>query len=171
MIHPLSITEVYTSPTGDGKPRGNGLNIRGQGVTGRKLSDADLKIIGNEAEDKVLAALSAENSLYEVGSIFSEHLNPNAGNDAQGYDLEYRLKGESIYRCLEIKNFTGQSIIVSRHEYETARSEIYKNRYDVALVKGNKIHIWKNAFSDESKYKVTFDDYIISFRTNTKKPD
>lgn len=138
-------------------------NRRGNGKTRRKMSDSELKKIGNKAEDKVLAALQAEGSEYEVVTIYSKHLNPDSGNDAQGYDLEYRRKGDEITRCLEIKHFTGTSIIVSRHEYEVSRSKECRGRYDVALVNGNDIQIWENAFSDESKYSIIADDYTISF--------
>ncbi len=146
-------------------------NKRGYGNTRRKLSDSYLKKIGNEAEDKVLKALKTPDSEYEVGQIYSKHLNPVSGNDAQGYDLEYRRKGDKIFRCLEIKNFVGDSIIVSRHEYETAKSETYRDRYDVALVTSDGIQIWRNAFSDDSKYTKSSEDYIISFKINQIKQD
>ena len=147
----------------------NSGNRRGKGRTRRKLSDEELKKIGDAAEDMVFKALAAEDSGYEVGNVYSKHLNPESGNDAQGYDLEYRRKGEEIYRCLEIKHFGGESIMVSRREYEVARSKEYTGRYDIALVAGNEIQIWENAFSDESKYTIMSDGYTISFQTEHKK--
>lgn len=141
-------------------------NKRGRGKTVRKLNDKDLKDIGNRAEDTVKKAFSSPDSNYEIGEIYSKHLNPESGNDAQGYDMTYKRKGESIFRCLEIKNCIGNSIIVSRHEYDVARSKEYRDLYDVALVSGNKIQIWRNAFSDETKYTISSDDYTISFRVN-----
>ena len=111
-------------------------------------------------------AFSSPDSKYEIGIIYSKHLNPESDNDAQGYDLTYRRKGDLIFRCLEIKNCVGNSIIVSKHEYDVARSKEYRNLYDVALVSGNKILIWKNAFSDESKYTKSSDDYTINFKLN-----
>lgn len=143
--------------------RKNG-NKRGRGQTRRKLDDKALKEIGNLAEDTVLKAFSSPDSKYEIGIIYSKHLNPKSDNDAQGYDLTYRRKGDLIFRCLEIKNCVGNSIIVSRHEYDVARSKEYSNLYDVALVSGNKIQIWRNAFSDESKYTKSSDDYTITFK-------
>ncbi len=163
----ISISIVDTQRRQGGAATGPGKR-RGRVHTGKKLSDYDLTKIGDEAEDKVLNALRSPDSGYEVGAIFSEHLNPASGKNAQGYDLEYRRKGDSLFRCLEIKHFAGESIIMSRHEYETARSDSYKDRYDVALVNGNEIQIWENAFSDESKYAVKSDDYIISFQIASK---
>ena len=141
-------------------------NKRGRGKTGRKLNDKDLKDIGNIAEDTVKKAFSSPDSNYEIGEIYSKHLNPESGNDAQGYDMTYKRKGESIFRCLEIKNCVGSSIIVSKHEYDVARSKEYRDLYDVALVSGNKIQIWRNAFSDETKYTKSSDDYTITFKIN-----
>lgn len=143
-------------------------NKRGRGQTRRKLDDKALKEIGNLAEDTVFKAFSSPDSKYEIGIIYSKHLNPESGNDAQGYDMTYRRKSDpdSTYRYLEIKNFVGNSIIVSRHEYEVAQSETCKGRYDVALVSGNKIQIWRNAFSDETKYTKSSDEYTITFKVN-----
>lgn len=165
-ITPLKIAIVVTEKKANGAMDKKPSNKRGHGNTRRKINDSYLKRIGNEAEDKVLRALESPGSEYEVGQIYSKHLNPDSGNDAQGYDLEYRRKGEKIFRCLEIKNFVGDSIIVSRHEYETAMSEAYRDRYDVALVTSDEIQIWRNAFSDDSKYTKTSEDYIISFKIN-----
>lgn len=146
-------------------------NKRGRGQTRRKLNDKDLKEIGNRAEDTVLKAFSSPDSNYEIGIIYSKHLNPESDNDAQGYDMTYRRKGDSIFRCLEIKNCVGNSIIVSRHEYDVARSEKYRDLYDVALVYGNRIQIWRNAFSDESKYTKSSEDYTITFNINSIDKD
>lgn len=163
------ITVVDAKKITESQHQSKPSNRRGKGRTRRKLSDEDLKKIGDAAEDIVLEALKAEDSGYEVGAIYSKHLNPESDNDAQGYDLEYRRKGEEIYRCLEIKYFGGESIMVSRNEYEVARSEEYKDRYDVALVSGNEIQIWENAFSDESKYIIVSDGYTISFQVENKR--
>ncbi len=165
------ISVIETRKKTEDTSKNNANNRRGNGKTRRKISDSYLKKIGNEAEDKVLAALQAEGSEYEVVTIFSKHLNPDSGNDAQGYDLEYKRKGDEITRCLEIKHFLGNSIIVSRHEYEVSQSEECKGRYDVALVNGNEIQIWENAFSDESKYTIIADDYTISFEVSSSATD
>lgn len=163
---PLKISIVDARKKPESTPNEHPNHKRGKGKTKRKLTDSELTEIGNAAEDAVLKALRAPNSGYDVGNIYSEHLNPDSGNNAQGYDLEYKRKEDSIYRCLEIKHFTGGSIIVSRHEYSIARSEKYRGLYDVALVNGNEIQIWKNAFSDESKYSKSADDYVITLQTD-----
>ena len=142
-------------------------NKRGRGQTRRKLDDKTLKEIGNLAEDTVYKAFSSPDSKYEIGIIYSMHLNPESGNDAQGYDMTYKRKDESNYRYLEIKSCIGNSIIVSKHEYDVARSKECRDLYDVALVSGNRIQIWRNAFSDESKYTKSSDEYTITFKVNS----
>ena len=112
-------------------------------------------------------AFSSPDSKYEIGIIYSMHLNPESGNDAQGYDMTYKRKDESNYRYLEIKSCIGNSIIVSKHEYDVARSKECRDLYDVALVSGNRIQIWRNAFSDESKYTKSSDEYTITFKVNS----
>lgn len=89
-----------------------------------------------------MKSLKDPNSGYEVGIIYSEHLNPQKGDDTKGYDLEYRRKGESLYCCFEIKHSDGKSVIVSRNEFDISQSEDYRERYDVALVVGKTIKIW-----------------------------
>ena len=168
---PLGIMIVDTQQRPGFSNSGGGGNRRGKGTTRRRLNDADLQKIGDQAEDKVLQALQAPDSGYEVGAIYSKHLNPDSGNDAQGYDLEYRKVGDSIYRCLEIKHFSGSSIIVSRHEYEVSQSDTFRNRYDVALVDDSGIKIWRNAFADESKYTKSSDDYTITFKVTPATND
>lgn len=163
---PLDITIIKTSKrNSSNRNTGNHTSTR---KNKRKLTEAEKKRLGNEAEDKVLRTLQNPNSGYEVGIIYSEHLNPK-GSDKQGYDLEYRRKGEILYRCLEIKHSDGKSIIISRHEFEVSQSIECFGRYDVALVVGNSIQIWENAFTDESLYTKSADDYIVSFNTHEIK--
>ena len=164
----ISIIDTY-KPAEHMNSKGKSNNKRGRGQTRRQLDNNDLKEVGNRAEDIVMKAFSSPESDYEIGIIYSKHLNPETGNDAQGYDMTYRHKSnpDSTYRYLEIKNFVGNSIIVSRHEYEVAKSESCKGLYDVALVSGNRIQIWRNAFSDETKYTKSSDDYTITFKVST----
>lgn len=163
----ISIIDTKKAPE-NMNSKGRSGNKRGRGQTRLRLDNNDLKEIGNRAEDIVLKAFCSQDSEFEIGIIYSKHLNPESGNDAQGYDMTYRRKSDpySTYRYLEIKNFVGNSIIVSRHEYEVAHSEACKGLYDVALVSGNKIQIWRNAFSDETKYTKSSDDYTITFKVS-----
>lgn len=131
----------------------------------RKISERRKKQLGDEAEYKVLKALRAPDSGFEVGSIYSERLaakENKVGDDSKGYDLEYRQKGETLYRCLEIKYCSGNSVIITQNEYEKSQKEL-KGRYDIALVEGDTIRICQNALDDISRYSIVPDTYRISF--------
>lgn len=132
-----------------------------------RISDNDRKRLGENAEDLVYKALTASDSEFVVGTVYSSYLckkyNLSPGDDSKGYDLEYRHKDESIFRCLEIKHSDGKSVIMSRNEYEVARNPELQLSYDIALVVRNEIMIWKDAFKDESSFAVTSDTVTLCF--------
>ena len=159
----LHIAEAIMSRPYESSEQNTSHKGKVSGKRRRNVSAARKKQLGNEAEDKVYYALQNSED-YEVGDVYSSHLaKNNAGNDGQGYDMEYRKKGEELFRCLEIKYFDGDSIILSANEYNVALSEKFKDRYDLALVSGNKITIIRAPFADDSKYLIRANDYTVRF--------
>lgn len=137
--------------------------MRKGGKKNNAISDRRKVKLGYEAEDKVYKALLQSNE-YEITAVFSSHLSEtNSGDDSRGYDLEYQKKGEIMSRCLEIKYYDGESIIITDNEYAVSQSPEYAERYDLALVTGNEIRIVRNAFSDSSKYRKKPNDYTVYF--------
>lgn len=146
------------------------------GTSGRrKPSDKHIKRLGDRAELMVLNSLRAPGSEFEVGAIYSENLASHEGgigDDSKGFDIEYRRKGDSLYRCLEIKNCsTDGELIISRNEYEASQKEENRERYDLALVRNNKILIWRNAFVNPEKYSLSADEYHVRFDITDEHPN
>lgn len=138
-------------------------------------SESVKKINGRKAEDLVFKAFSQPDSEYEIGEIYSEYLaakKGRSGDDSKGYDLEYRKKGSdgSPFRCLEIKNSaSGEDIRLTAHEYEVAQSPDCCDRYDVALVTGDTIRIWENAFKDPDSFDMIPEGYHVKFKIKTQE--
>lgn len=129
----------------------------------RKISDRRKIQLGKEAEDAVFNALKA-NDEYEILHVYSSYLaKDDLGDDSKGYDLEYRRKGDTLNRCLEIKHFDGSSIILSVNEYDVATSREFKDRYDLALYHDKTITIVRNPFSDPGKFDLRANDYTVRF--------
>lgn len=133
----------------------------GRSRSWRRPSERRLKALGNRAEDIVHKALG-ENPRYEIGDVFSEHLN-DKGDDSKGYDLEYRdtTKDETMRR-LEIKHSDGSTVIISPNELSVAQSE--PEIYDLALVVGDEVRILRAPFSDETKYTKRENDFTVTFK-------
>ena len=130
------------------------------------ISDRRKVKLGYEAEDKVYKAF-LQSDEYEITAVFSSHLSKtNGGDDSLGYDLEYRKKGEVMSRCLEIKHYDGESIILTDNEYAMSQSAECVGRYDLALVTGNEIRIVRDAFSDSSKYWKKANNYTVYFKVD-----
>lgn len=122
------------------------------------------KLLGNRAEDGVYESLMADDD-YEVGAVYSKHLCEKyklaTSDDGKGYDLEYRRKGDALWRCLEIKHSNGHSIIMSDNEFQKATKH---NRYDIALYVNGEVRIWRNALSDSNNFIDKLGDHTITFR-------
>ena len=157
------IEEVYTVRPIIGNHATTGFTQR------RQPSETAKKRNGRNAEDIIYNAFNRSDSEYEIGAIYSEYLAAKkglSGDDSRGYDLEYRKKGsDEVYRCLEIKNCSsGEEIRLTTREYEVSQSPEHRDRYDVALVTGDTIRIWKDAFKDQDSYILTPDGYHVKFR-------
>lgn len=166
---PIIIILETIETTADGKASGKKFAPASHSGK-REPSDKHKKRAGQRAEDLVLKALKASDE-YDVGMIYSEYLAPKEGqlgNNSKGYDLEYRRKGEPIYRCLEIKNCpSGSEIILSANEYEVSQDSEYRDRYDIALVSGNRVMIWENALKEPTAYTLIPEGYIVKFKIKT----
>ena len=141
------------------EPAGRAHRTRGR----RNMSDKRKQQLGNSAEDAVYNSLMASEE-YEIGCVYSSYLaKTDLGDDSKGYDLEYRKKGETLSRCLEIKHFDGSSIILSANEFRVANSEEYRDRYDIALYDGKNITIVRNPFADDQKFDIQANQYTVRF--------
>lgn len=134
----------------------------------KKISDQRRIRLGYEAEDKVYDALTRSDK-YKIIEVYSSHLSKTgAGDDSKGYDLEYKKEGDDIPRCLEIKHYDGNSIILTENEYKVSQSKECSGRYDLALVTDNEVRIIRDAFVDKSKFKKEVNDYTVYFTVNDK---
>lgn len=134
----------------------------------KKIPDRRKIQLGYEAEDKVYKALR-QSDRYEIIGVYSSHLSgTGSGDDNKGYDLEYKRKGDELSRCLEIKHYDGNSIILTANEYKVSQSEECSGRYDLALVIDNEVRIIRNAFVDKSKFRKEANDYTVYFAVDNK---
>lgn len=161
---PIKINVIETVANNEGSER---KDPQGDHTRTTHPSERDKKRAGQKAEDLVLQALKSSDE-YEVGMIFSQYLAPKngqSGDDHKGYDLEYRRKGESLYRCLEIKNCpSGREVLLTSNEYDASQKPENRNRYDIALVTGNCVSIWKNALTDPSSFTLLPEGYKVKFK-------
>ena len=103
---------------------------------------------GEDAEKKVDAFLKNENIEHEWVS---------KTNDSAGYDFVYIVNGQR--RLLEVKSSSDNSFILSANEYTIANSN--KDNYDIAIVNGNNVTIYKAFF--DGKPSMTPSDYYVIF--------
>ena len=61
-------------------------------------------------------------------------------NDAEHCDFLYKKKNSSEWRFLEVKNYAGSTIILTRGEIDFIFKDDHKRKYDLALVKKGKVH-------------------------------
>ena len=151
----------------DGKQPQISKHTHVKGNKQHRISERRRVELGHYAEDMVYDALTKSGE-YEIGEIYSSYLsyrNNTNGDDSRGYDLEYRKLGDTLYRCLEIKYFNGNSIILSGNEYEVAQQN--KARYDLALVTDSDIKIIRQAF-DDAQFICKVNDYTIYLKAETK---
>lgn len=112
---------------------------------------------GKRAEIAVCNVLKTNGFEYSWRSGFSNESNKN---DKLGYDFTYKGPEEIEWRYLEVKRFNGESFIISKHEFETALKEEFKNRYDLALVYNDQVYIIKNFFESEN-FQIEPESYSV----------
>jgi hypothetical protein len=111
--------------------------------------------LGEEAEKKVdryLRQLAQEDERYKYGEWVSKR------DDSAGYDFTYLV--EEQRRLLEVKASNNNSFIISDNEYSVAKDN--KDIYDIAIVEGNKVTIYKSFFKGKphmkpKNFEVSFD--------------
>jgi hypothetical protein len=158
----LSLMEsdmLCVEPMGTGNPGRNGGSHNSKG-------DRKKAIAGKREEDKVV------NSLKQNG-FKVRHVSKTT--DRKHYDIEYK-KANEAWRFLEVKKDSGGYFFMSKYEKETALSDKAREKYDIAIVNNNNIHIIKNPFNfkDEetfevnSKFYAESTEFKISFEINIK---
>lgn len=124
-----------------------------------KRADARREHAGKRAERAVKLMLEAGGIECRWRSGYSD--SPDK-NDKLGYDFEYKPAGGGEWRLLEVKSASGGKFVISRDEYRVAREN--PDRYDVALVEGNKITIVQNFFGQSGNYAIEANEYTVSFK-------
>jgi hypothetical protein len=119
---------------------------------------------GKNAEEIALNWLEKQSSLEIVRGL-SSNLNPLIvnSNDGARRDIAYKEKGSDVIRHLEVKSFESGTIYFSKAEYDFGFDEKNKNTYDIALVKGKNVEIFKAPYTkpnfkpEPETYKISFD--------------
>lgn len=122
---------------------------------------------GKMAEEKVKKALISQGYLVNHISTRTDH---------KHYDLEYKKEGDIEWRYLEIKKDSGGYFFLSKEQKETALSSAMNDKYDIAIVDNDTIHIIKSPFKfkDEtfehnSRFYAEPVEYKINFKVNELK--
>ena len=126
---------------------------RGKGI--RYASSQELQEKGTKAELLVIHAMQEQPQRFinvkNWSSLSGTH---GYADDSRHYDISYETpSGETRY--LEIKATDDNSFIMSNLEYETATSDDFREKYDLALVNihTEKIRFYRAPFSHESIFK------------------
>lgn len=145
----------------------NGSRSGHKGGSHNSKGDRNKAASGKKQEDKV------KNSLIKQGYLVN-HVSTKT--DAKHYDLEYKKEGDAEWRFLEVKKDSGGYFFLSKAEKETAVSKINVEKYDIAIVGDNTIHIIKSPFNfnDESfehntKFYAEPTEYKINFKIEDHK--
>lgn len=119
---------------------------------------------GKLAEDKVEEALLREG--YDVINVAKKR-------DTKHYDLEYKKKGCNEWRYLEVKKDSGGFFFLSKAEKETAMMKQNREKYDIAIVNDETIHIIEKpfdfqdeSFGNNSTFFAEPSEYKISYNIN-----
>ena len=88
--------------------------------------------------------MCSDSDNFENVRACSRNLDPVNGDDSLHYDIMYCIKNEPGDRFLEVKSMSGDTILLSKNEYDFALKNT-KN-YDFAIVQGNSITILKTPF-------------------------
>ena len=123
--------------------------------THKTITDRKRIKLGGDAEmkvDRYLHQLAQENERYKYGEWVSKR------DDSAGYDFTYLVDGQ--LRLLEVKASNNNSFIISNNEYSVAEKK--KDVYDIAIVNGDKVTIYKSFFKgnphkEPKDYYVYFD--------------
>ena len=110
---------------------------------------------GRAAEKLVKKWLKANNFESDPKSSISGGID---SNDAAHFDFLYKKKESSEWRFLEVKNFAGSTIILTKDEIDFIFKDDHKKKYDLALVKKGKVLPCVAPFAelDEESFKKVY---------------
>ncbi|MEM8521313.1 hypothetical protein [Flavobacterium sp. PL12] len=148
-------------------PSSNGLRSGYKGGSYNSKGVRNKAASGKKQEDKV------KNSLLKQGFLVNHVSNKT---DARHYDLEYKKEGDTEWRFLEVKKDSGGYFFLSKAEKETAISKMNVEKYDLAIVGDNTIHIIKSpfnfndeSFENNSNFHAEPTEYKINFKIEDHK--
>lgn len=121
--------------------------------THTSMSDRRKVNLGKDAEARVDIFLRSQEKedICKYGEWVSKR------DDSAGYDFTYIVDGQE--RLLEVKHSSDNTFIISSNEYKVAMKNI--NVYDIAIVNGDTITIYKSFFSGNPFLEAK--DYYVSF--------
>ncbi len=121
--------------------------------THKTMSDRRKAKLGKDAEERVDVFLrkKEQEGVCQYGEWVSKR------DDSAGYDFTYIVDGQK--RLLEVKHSYDNTFIISANEYNVADKN--KDVYDIAIVNGNTITIYKSFFL--GKPRMEEKDYYVSF--------
>lgn len=149
---------VSTSNHKNGKPNGSSHHSKGE----QKKAFS-----GKKQEKKVMKSLL--NQGYLVNDVSKK-------TDSNHYDLEYKKKDDTEWRFLEVKKDSGGYFFLTKPEKDTALVKENVEKYDIAIVGENSIHIVKSpfvfdeeTFEQNSKFLAVPTEYKINFNIDENK--
>lgn len=111
--------------------------------------------LGEAAEKRVDIFLRQQerNGICKYGEWVSKN------DDSAGYDFTYILDNQQRY--LEVKASSDNTFILSANEYAVAMNNI--DLYDIAIVNGNQVTVYKSFFKSKGETSLLPKDYYVNF--------
>jgi len=155
---------IINSSLSKAKPsKGGNTKLSGSHSHNSK-GDKKKAAVGKRKEKDVVKALTKNG--YEVRNIAKKR-------DVKHYDLEYKKKGCNEWRYLEVKKDSGGFFFLSKAEKETAMMKENREKYDIAIVNDETIHIIEKpfdfqdeSFGNNSTFFAEPSEYKISYNIN-----
>lgn len=171
---PLDIVEGHLSKSGKG-PSLPSQKKGDFGVVG-SLSDKNKRNAGKSAEQQVFESLINKYGKDNVLQVSGNSDTPFK-NDKEHFDIAYRTSVEEEWRYLEVKKSDGSQLILTSEEKNFGCKKENSDKYDFALVDGEKISIIRNVFNftngesfeENSSFDISPKDYYLTFKIDIKK--
>lgn len=146
----IEVSVVKISPTEVKKAPLNGEDKGSPGIPRNYSPTADRtrQEHGKSAQETVVQWLEESGSLYRERSSTSQSVDKD---DGAHYDIDYKPKGETGWRFLEVKHVSSDSFDITENEIKFACLPGNKTRYDLALVKDGKVYPVKAPFANETE--------------------
>jgi len=149
---------------GGGKGRSGNRNRSGYKSERRKIE------AGKTAELKVLEELTTGEKKVAKAIGRSRNLDPVNGDDSLHYDILYYLDSQDVKddkpRYLEVKAMGESHILMSAEEYVFGSDPQNAERYDFAIVQGDKVSIIHAPFAGKNPLRVETDTYMVPLKIN-----